>query len=246
MSIEMNTFPTPEGMAEAVATRLMALVRDKPGAVIGLATGGTPKLVYERLAHKAAPGDFARATFFALDEYVGLAPGHPCSYHYYLDHRVRAPLGLDPAQLHIQDGMAADRAGAARGYEAALAQAGGVDAWIVGIGHNGHLAFNEPGSAFDARTRDVALTAETRAANARFFEKAGDVPREAITVGIGTLREHAREVMLLARGDGKAGVLATALDGPVREEVPASVLQEMNCTLWADEAAASSLICRRA
>lgn len=237
MAITSHVFSTSEALADAVARKLSEHVSTKPDAVLGLATGGTPTIVYEALARDYRSTDFSRVTFFALDEYIGLPPDHPCSYHHYLWHRVLKPLGADPARVFIPDGMDDDRQRAAARYEASLEASGGVDLWLAGIGHNGHLAFNEPGSAFDSRTRDVDLNPVTRQANARFFDDPADVPTCAITAGLGTLKAHAREILLLVRGLDKAAILDRALNGPVTEEVPASMLQTMRVSGYFDQAA---------
>ena len=204
----MHVSPTPEAAGEALADRLLDLVRAKPDAVIGLATGRTPRPLYRALAARGR-GAFGEARFVALDEYVGLPPGHPASFASTLTREVEAPLRLPNGRIAVPDGRAADRAGAAAAFEAHLDALGGVDVWIAGLGSNGHVAFNEPGSPPDGATRDVMLAEATRAANADAFG-GRPVPTHAITVGLGTLRRHAREVALMVTGEAKRAVLARA------------------------------------
>lgn len=204
--------------ADAVLDRLAACARP----VLGIATGSSPLPLYEQLARRSR--ELPRLRAFALDEYLGLPAGHPESYREVVRREVVEPLGLDPAEVHVPDGAASDPQRAAAAYEELIRAAGGVDVQILGIGSNGHLAFNEPGSALDSRTRVVELTHSTREANSRFFPSLGDVPTQALTQGLGTIRE-ARSLVLLASGPEKAEAIAAALTGPVTQEVPASVLQ---------------------
>ncbi|MCU1519005.1 MAG: multidrug transporter, partial [Pseudarthrobacter sp.] len=178
---------------------------------------------------------------FALDEYVGLPAGHPESYAEVIRREVTDRLRLDPARVAVPDGSAADPERAAAAYDSAIAAAGGIDVQILGIGHNGHLAFNEPGSALDSRTRVEVLTERTREANARYFSTPVDVPFRCITQGLGTIME-ARHLLLVVNGTDKARVLAAALNGPVTADCPASLLQRHpHVTVVADEAAAALL-----
>jgi glucosamine-6-phosphate deaminase len=172
---------------------------------------------------------------------VGLPAGHPESYAEVIRREVTERLHLDPANVAVPDGSAADPERAAADYDAAIAAAGGIDVQVLGIGHNGHLAFNEPGSALDSRTRVEVLTERTREANARYFSTPEEVPLRCITQGLGTIME-ARHLLLVVNGADKAGVLAAALNGPVTAGCPASVLQRHpHVTVVADEAAASQL-----
>lgn len=216
---------------------LQALAR--PAPVIGVATGSSPMPLYAALA--ASGADFGAATWFALDEYVGLPAGHPQSYAEVLRREIIDPLGLDPRRVHLPDPHRADLQDAAHSYEQQIAAAGGIDLQILGIGRNGHLAFNEPGAALDSRTRVETLTQDTRHANQRFFASLDEVPTHCLTQGLGTIRE-ARHLLLLAQGQDKADALARALTGPVTPECPASVLQlHGSVTILADNAAASLL-----
>lgn len=237
----MEIFVVPDAAASgAVAAGIIAaVVRSKPDAVLGVATGGSPLPVYAALAgHRL---DLSRVKAFALDEYVGLPAGHPESYGEVVRREVTERLGLAPEHVRVPAGGAEDPEQAAVEYDAAIQAAGGIDLQLLGIGHNGHIAFNEPGSALDSRTRVETLAPRTREANARYFASPSDVPERCITQGLGTIME-ARHLLLVVHGQDKAEILAAALGGPVTAECPASVLQRHpHVTVVADEAAASRL-----
>ncbi len=208
--------------------------------VLGVATGSSPLPLY-RAIRAPRPQSIDDVEFFALDEYVGLPPGHPENYRVFLERELVHPLGLDPARLHVLDGGAADPDAECRGFEAALGAAGGVDLQILGIGSNGHIGFNEPGSSPTSRTRLTALAERTRADNARFFDTLGSVPTHCLTQGLGTILE-ARRILLLASGPGKAEAVARAVQGPVDPAVPASYLRDHpDVTLLIDRDAAAML-----
>lgn len=210
---------------------------------LGIATGGTPMPVYAELARRVRRGQIDLSTGFlvALDEYVGLGAQDRRSYAAYVHTNVAVPLGIAPGNVLVPDGLAADPDAEAEAYEQRIADLGGVEVQIAGIGSNGHLAFNEPGSALDSTTRVVALSGQTRSDNARFFDSRSAVPHHAITQGLATIC-HARSVVLLARGPEKSAALAAALSGPVSTEVPASVLQRHpEVTVVADRSAATEL-----
>lgn len=240
--------PTPAAVArraaEVVVQGLVEADRREP--VLGLATGSSPLGLYAELAAAVAAGrlDLRSARGFALDEYVGLAPGHPQSYREVLLREVCAPLGLPSDRLHVPDGSGADEtalvAGAAA-YEWLLVRAGGVDVQILGIGANGHLGFNEPGSALSSRTRVKRLSDRTRADNARFFDGIDEVPTHCVTQGLGTVLD-ARRLVLVASGGAKSEAVAAALEGPLSASCPASVLQwHVDAVVVLDEAAAGQL-----
>lgn len=237
----MEIFVVPDAAATgAVAAGILAaVVRSKPDSVLGVATGGSPLPAYAALSgHRL---DMSAVRAFALDEYVGLPAGHPQSYGEVVRREVTERLGMDPAHVRVPAGNAQDPQQAADDYDAAIRAAGGVDVQLLGIGHNGHIAFNEPGSAFGSRTRVEVLAERTRAANARYFTSEGEVPRRCITQGLGTILE-ARHLLLVAAGADKAGILARALHGEVSVDCPASVLQlHPHVTVVADEAAAARL-----
>ncbi|WP_090580300.1 glucosamine-6-phosphate deaminase [Arthrobacter sp. ov407] len=216
-----------------------ALIREKPDAVLGLATGSSPLPLYEALGGE--PLDLSEMRGFSLDEYLGLGSTHKHSYAQVIRREVIHRLGLTPARIHSPDGQTADAALEASEFEARIRAAGGVDIQILGIGSNGHLAFNEPPSAFTSRTRVVELADSTRTDNARFFDSLEDVPTHAITQGLGTISE-ARHLLLIAHGHRKAEAAALAIEGPVTEQFPASMIQlHPKVTVILDEAAASRL-----
>jgi glucosamine-6-phosphate deaminase len=198
--------------------------------------------MYRRLAelHAEEGLSFARATFFNLDEYLGLAPDHPASYHVYMEENFYELVDADPARVHVPDGSAPDPEAECERYETAIREAGGVDLAVLGIGRNGHIGFNEPGAPFGSRTRVVRLAESTRRVNAADFE-GNRAPERAITVGMATVFE-AREVLLLASGANKAGAVAAAVEGEISESVPASILRRHpNATFLLEDEAASSL-----
>jgi glucosamine-6-phosphate deaminase len=242
--VEVVIVPDAAAGGEVIAEAIAALLRRKPDALLGVATGSTPLPVYRALAGKVRAGaaDTSRTRVCQLDEYVGLPAGHPESYRSVLLREVVEPLGLSPDRFMGPDGAAADVAAACAEYDAALAAAGGVDLQLLGIGTDGHIGFNEPCSSLASRTRIKTLTEQTREDNARFFD--GDitqVPHHVITQGIGTILE-ARHLVLLATGEGKAEAVAATVEGPVAAVVPASALQlHPHATVVVDEAAAAKL-----
>jgi len=241
---EVVILPGGPDEARAAAGELAAglvekVVRTRADAVLGLATGSTPLTIWRALAARGL--DLSRVRGFALDEYVGLPPGHPESYRSVITREVVEPLGLTPALVHVpgDDGGPVATAGAR--YEAAIAAAGGVDLQVLGIGRTGHIGFNEPGSSFASRTRTKTLTEATRRDNARFFSSLDEVPRHCLTQGLGTILE-ARSLVLLAFGEGKAEAVAGAVEGPVSASLPGSAIQlHPEVTVLLDEAAASRL-----
>lgn len=230
-------------IARLAADAVEDVLRRKPDAVLGLATGSTPLPVYDELAarHERDGLDFSRASGFALDEYVGLPPGHPESYREVVRREFTNRVNIRPENVHGPDGAAADIPGACRAYEEAIAAAGGVDLQILGVGTDGHIAFNEPGSSFASRTRIKSLLEQTRRDNARFFSSLADVPHHVLTQGLGTIMD-ARHVILLATGAQKAQAVRDFVEGPVAAICPASILQfHPHATVLLDEAAASAL-----
>ena len=242
--MEVVICPGPSEVAHLAAGKVARVVRDAgPRAVLGVATGSSPLALYRELAAlvDAAALDLSEASAFALDEYVGLPPGHPEAYATVIDRTVTRPLRLRPERVHVPDGGAADLPAAAEAYEAAIAAAGGIDVQILGIGANGHLGFNEPTSSLASRTRIKTLTARTRADNARFFASPAEVPRHCLTQGLGTILD-ARAALLVAQGPAKADAIAALVEGPVTAMVPGSVLQlHPHATVIIDEAAAARL-----
>ncbi|MEV6790943.1 glucosamine-6-phosphate deaminase [Streptomyces sp. NPDC051320] len=242
--MEVVIVPDAQAGGEVIAEAMAALLRRKPDALLGVATGSTPLPVYQALTAKVGAGavDAGRARICQLDEYVGLPAGHPESYRSVVLREVVEPLGLDQASFMGPNGSADDIPAACVAYDRALAEAGGVDLQLLGIGTDGHIGFNEPCSSLASRTRIKTLTEQTRIDNARFFDGDIDqVPHHVITQGIGTILE-ARHVVLLATGEGKAEAVAQTVEGPVSALVPASALQlHPHATVVVDEAAAAKL-----
>jgi glucosamine-6-phosphate deaminase len=242
--MEVVLLPSAEEAADVLADAVEALVRRKPDAVLGLATGSSPGLTYRALVarHRAGSGpSYAQVRTFLLDEYVGLPPEHEQSYRATIDRELTGHLDIDPANVHAPEGAAADLAEAGRRYDAAIAAASGVDLQVLGIGTDGHLAFNEPGSSLSSRTRLKTLTARTREDNARFFGGPDEVPRHVLTQGLGTILQ-ARHLVLVASGEGKAAAVAAAVEGPLTASCPASVLQlHAHATALLDDAAGAQL-----
>ena len=236
-----------ETEADAVGRRaahmIAQLVRRKPDCVLGLATGSTPLGVYAELVrlHTEEGLDFSQVTTFNLDEYVGLAPSHPQSYRYFMQEHLFSGINIPPQNAHVPDGRALDFESYCERYEQMIADAGGIDLQLLGIGSDGHIAFNEPGSSLGSRTRLKTLTRETIRDNARFFGGEEQVPRLAITMGVGTILES-RRCLLLALGENKAAAVRDAIEGPVTAQVTASALQlHREVTAIVDPAAAAWL-----
>ncbi len=235
-----------ESAIEHTAQLIAARLRRQPDAVLGLATGGTMEAVYARLiaAHRAGEVSFARARSFNLDEYVGLPPDHPMSYWAYMRHHLFDHVDMAPGAAALPRGDARDPEAEAAGYEQAIAAAGDIGLQLLGLGANGHIGFNEPTSSLASLTRIKTLTRGTREANARYFDDPAQVPRLAITMGIGTIL-RADEVLLLAYGAGKADAAAAMIEGPLSAACPASALQmHRKATVVLDQAAAAKLALR--
>ena len=226
------------------AEHIASLIRKKPDAVIGFATGSTPLGLYKELIrmHREAGLDFSKVTTFNLDEYVGLPPEHPESYHYFMWENLFKHINVDPRFVHIPQGMADDIDLFCDWYEEKIRSVGGLDIQILGIGSNGHIAFNEPGSSLGSRTRIKTLTEKTRKDNARFFNnQIEEVPKYAITMGVGTIM-GARQLLLLASGEGKAEAIQNTVEGPITAIVPATIVQmHRKAVLIIDKGAASKL-----
>lgn len=232
---------------EAVSREAANLVVDrllmKPDLVLGLATGSTPVGLYRELIrlHREQGLDFSKVTTFNLDEYVGLPPDHPQSYRCFMREQLFDHINADPRFVFIPNGMATNIEQQCDWYERQIARAGGIDLQILGIGANGHIAFNEPGSSLGSRTRVKTLTRQTREDNARFFASLDEVPQFALTMGIGTIME-AHELLMVVTGESKADALLAAAEGPLTAMVPASMIQmHRKAYVIADRAAASKL-----
>lgn len=241
----------PLGSAEEVAVLaadvVEAVVRGRATAVLGLATGSTPLPTYGELIQRHESGrgpSYERVRCFTLDEYVGLPPGHPESYRATIARELTDPLGIAAERVQGPDPTPDGLATAGARYEEAITAAGGIDVQVLGIGSDGHLAFNEPGSSLGSLTRLKTLTEETRRDNARFFGSTEEVPRHVLTQGLGTIL-RARHLLLLATGAAKADALAAAVEGPLGASCPASVLQlHPHVTVLVDDAAAAGLVRR--
>ena len=220
--MEIIIQPTPEAATDIAARIIARLLRDKPHAVLGLATGSTPLLLYRTLI--AMDLDWSQATTFNLDEYIGLPRDHPQSYHSFMWENLFQHVNIAKDRVHIPDGNAQDIPQSCSEYEEQIRTAGGIDLQVLGIGTDGHIGFNEPTSSLASRTRIKTLTQQTCKDNARFFGSEQAVPKHVITMGIGTIME-ARQNLLLAFGTQKARAIAEAVEGPITSINPASILQ---------------------
>jgi len=241
--MQTHVFQNAHQVGQATATLIAAQLLRKPDSILGLATGSSPIPTYEALIrmHEEGVLDFSRAVSFNLDEYVGLTPDHPCSYHYFMQEHLFSRVNIRPENVHIPDGSAQDISEAARAYDAAILAAGGIDLQLLGIGRNGHIGFNEPGEHFVYGCHKVQLSGSTIAANTRFFESEDDVPRYAVSLGIGSIMQ-ARQVLLIATGEDKAEADRRALEGDVSPLWQASILRtHPDVVFLLDEAAASRL-----
>ena len=232
-------------VAEKAAAIVAEVIKHKADAAIGLATGSTPEGTYAKLAemNKAGEISFQKVKTFNLDEYLGLDGDHDQSYRYFMNDRLFNHIDIRMWNTHVLDGVAADPGLECIAFEQKILASGGVDIWLLGIGNNGHIAFNEPGRAPDSRPRVVGLTESTIKANSdgRFFKDPLEVPHYALSAGIGTIRE-ARGIILLATGESKADAVKAALEGPMSMACPASLLQDhKGVTFVLDEGAAGKL-----
>jgi len=234
---------TYEEMSKKAAEIFADRIRKKPDIVLGLATGSTPVGMYKELARmcKEEGLDFSKVRTFNLDEYVGLSPDHDQSYRYFMNTNLFDHINIDKNSTRVPDGKAADLAKHCQEYDEAIKAAGGIDLQILGIGSNGHIAFNEPGSPADSRTRVVDLTEQTIQDNSRFFASIDEVPKQALSMGNGTICE-AKEIVLLANKANKTDAVAKAIEEPKTEQVPASLIQDHpNVTFIIEKEAASKL-----
>ncbi|MEI7026338.1 glucosamine-6-phosphate deaminase [Paenibacillus sp. y28] len=237
------TFDSSEQLNEAGANIISGLVQTNPRAVLGLATGGTPVGIYSHLVGDYRRGlvSFRQVTTFNLDEYVGLPASHPESYSSYMQRHLFGHLDIPADRTYIPDGNAPDLEAECRRYEQLIDTAGQLDLQLLGLGHNGHIGFNEPSHALLRGTHVVTLAEETRKANARFFPTLQDVPQQAITMGVGTILQ-AKMIVLVVRGADKADIVHRALTGPIATECPASLLQtHPHLVVLLDKAAGSRL-----
>lgn len=228
-------------IANVGADMIAEVVAANPAAVLGLATGSTPVPMYQELIRRYEAGklDFSSVRSVNLDEYYPLAPDNDQSYRYFMNHQLFDHINIDKNNTNVPDGLAADPAAACKAYECIIRDLGGIDIQVLGIGGNGHIGFNEPAEALDPLTHLTDLTEDTIKANSRFFESEADVPRCALTMGIGTILS-ARRIMLIATGEAKAKAIATVLSGKLTTFCPASMLSLHNdVTVICDRAAVS-------
>jgi glucosamine-6-phosphate deaminase len=241
--MEVIIRPDAAAATELTAQLIRAQITEKNDAVLGLATGRTMERLYERLSAMQQEGkvSFKDCSSFNLDEYVGLSPEDPNSYRYYMNHYLFERVDIDKSKTHLPNGMAADLKQEGLDYEKKITDLGGIDLQLLGIGNSGHIGFNEPLSAIMSRTREKALAPATMAQNAPLFDKPEDMPHRAMTMGVGTILD-ARCVIMLVTGEGKAEILAKAVEGPITSMISASALQlHPNCVVICDEAAATQL-----
>lgn len=241
--MEIVICKTKEEASRKAAAMITAAVKANPKIVLGLATGSTPVGMYREMikAVKAKEVSYSQVRTWNLDEYLGLAGTHDQSYRYFMNTNLFDSIDIKKSNTHVLNGLAKDWRKEVKAYEAAIKKAGGIDIQVLGIGSDGHIAFNEPGSSLSSRTRLVSLTPQTIKDNSRFFKKAADVPKQALSMGVGSIME-AKKIILLAFGKNKADAVAAAVEGGVSQFCTASALQ-MHEDAWffCDEEAASRL-----
>lgn len=236
-------FNDPQAIAQHVSARLLQLIRDKPQAILGLATGSTMEPVYERFCSDAKEQDLdvSQVISFNLDEYIGLSFMHPQSYHYFMVKHLFEHLNFAKQKTFLPDGTPDDIEAYCQEYSQKIANYGGIDLQLLGVGSNGHIGFNEPGTPFDSRTHVIELSENTRIDNGRFFDSMDEVPTQAITIGLQDIME-AHEVLLIATGANKAQVVSDLYESAVDEQMPASVLKNHpNVTFIVDKESAAKL-----
>ena len=245
--MQIHIYETAEQACRAAAFLFAAQLTRKPESVLGLATGSTPVPCYRDLIayHQQGLVDFSRVTTFNLDEYCGIDYQNPCSYHAFMEENLFRHVNLRAEAIHLPDAPRGDDGGASgRAYDAAIEAAGGIDLQLLGIGRNGHIGFNEPADAFTYGTHVVNLSQNTIDANARFFDSVDDVPRQAISTGIGNIMA-CRSVVLIASGESKGAAVLRTVHGPIDPHVPASILSvHPSVTILLDREAASLLPAR--
>jgi glucosamine-6-phosphate deaminase len=238
--MQIQIFQDKESLHRAVSQQLIDAVKNKPNIVLGLSTGSSPLGTYDNIIkdHQKNGTDYSKTVTFNLDEYVGLEGSHPQSYRYFMNTSLFNHLNIPLEQTNVPQGTG-DLKKVCEEYEAKVAAAGGVDLQLLGIGTNGHIGFNEPGTSFDTRTHVTNLLQETINSNAHFFQHAADVPKKAVTMGIRSIMET-KKIILIAYGSKKAAVIREMVQGTITESMPASILQKhQDVTLFLDEEAAS-------
>jgi len=241
--MQIHVFDTPQQVGQATAILFASQLLQKPDSVLGLATGSSPIPTYQELIrfYQAGSLDFSKAVSFNLDEYVGISVEHPESYHAFMDRELFNQVNMTRENIHVPDGNAEDLDAFCATYDLAIAQAGGIDLQLLGIGRNGHIGFNEPGSRFVYGCHVVDLTPSTIEANRRFFESEDQVPRQAVSLGIGSIM-NARRIVLVATGADKAEAIRRALYEDINPQVQASILRtHPDVIFMLDKAAASQL-----
>jgi glucosamine-6-phosphate deaminase len=232
-----------ETLSKKAAGLIQSQLMWHPDSVLGLATGSTPVGTYQALIEMYNKGDvdFSDVTTFNLDEYLGLEKENPQSYYRFMKDNLFDHVNVKEASIHIPNGMAEDFSAECQAYEKKIDNSGGLDLQILGIGHNGHIGFNEPNVEFEARTHIVSLDEETIQANQRFFESVDEVPKQAISMGIKTIMKS-KKIILMASGEGKADIISQLVQDDIKPDLPASVLHlHENVIVLIDEAAASKL-----
>ena len=241
--MQVRVFKDAQAVAKAAAMIFAAQLAEKSDSVLGLATGSTPVETYRKMIELYNEGqmDFSKVKSYNLDEYVGLGPEHECSYRYFMQEQLFNHINIRPENTFVPSGVADNLDQVGLAYDEAVRAAGGVDLQLLGIGNNGHIGFNEPDDHFTSATHVVNLTESTIKANTRFFKSESEVPRQAISMGVGTIMS-ARKILLLALGEAKAQAVRDTVKGHISPRVPASVLQlHPNAIILLDEAAASKL-----
>lgn len=242
--MNIYTFRDEEQFVQTGANLISSLLHTNPRAKLGLATGSTPVGLYAKLIEMNRQGlvSFAQTTTYNLDEYVGLPENHPESYRTFMNEKFFNHVDIQIERTHVPNGNAADPEAECLNYDKMLEELGPVDLQLLGLGHNGHIGFNEPGEALSGGTHVVELQEKTRNANARFFPTLDDVPTHAITMGVATILK-ARQILLLVRGEDKAEIVHRALKGPITTECPASLLQcHPNVVVLLDQGAGRLLV----
>ncbi|MCG3420585.1 glucosamine-6-phosphate deaminase [Oceanobacillus jordanicus] len=241
--MQLKTVENYEEMSRLACSVIIQRIQQLDNPVLGLATGSTPEGLYKQMIeqYKQKNVSFESVRTFNLDEYVGLTKEDEQSYDFYMKDNLFQHIDIDQANTHLPNGVAADLEKECIDYEARIEQAGGIDVQVLGIGLNGHIGFNEPGTNFSSRTHIIDLAPSTRKANARFFEDLAEVPEKAITMGIETIMQS-KEILLLVSGEKKAEAVSRMIEGEISEEFPASILQKHpNVTVIGDKAALSLL-----
>ncbi len=241
--MEVLIQPTPERASELAARVVARLLKEKPNAVLGLATGRTPVQLYKELIrfHKNDGLDFSQVTTFNLDEYIGLQPDHPQSYRYFMEENFFKHINIKPENTHLPNGVAPNLREECRRYERSIREAGGIDLQVLGLGSNGHIGFNEPTGSLNSRTWIKILSQQTVKDNSDLFDNIEDVPNHCITMGVGSIMDASR-CLVLAFGHRKAKAVANLIEGPITAMCPASALQMHKRTIViVDENAAARL-----